>query len=138
MSNNKSYLYVFDNKIIGAGCAKMLKHNGEEVTNLETTQQIMKNWRDYDLDAKGQPVLSQQKIVEQKSAKVRAVRNNYLVKYVDPKQQVLIWADLPDNDKQSYTKYRKYLLDYTTKTEWYEKNPLTFDEWKHQQSINMV
>lgn len=125
----KSYLYVLDNKIIGAGCGKLIKHDGKEVINLETSEEIMKNWRDYDLDYKGQPVLSQQKIVEYKSAKIRAVRNNYLVKYVDPKQLFLVWNSLTDEDKAKYTSYRIYLLDYTKEPEWYEHNPKTFEEW---------
>lgn len=126
----KSYLYVLDNKIIGAGCGKLIKHDGKEVINIETSEEIMKNWRDYDLDDKGQPVISQQKIVEHKSSKIRAVRNSYLVKYVDPKQLFLVWNSLTDEDKAKYTSYRIYLLDYTKLPEWYEHNPKTFEEWK--------
>ena len=125
----KSYLYVLDNQIIGAGCGKIIKHDGKEVTNLETSEDIMKNWRDYDLNDKGQPVISQQKIVECKSAKIRAVRNSYLVKYVDTKQLFLVWNSLTDEDKAKYTSYRIYLLDYTKLPEWYEHNPKTFEEW---------
>ena len=68
--------------------------------------------------------------VEELQAQVRAVRNSYLEKYVDPKQLVLVWDSLSADDKKLYADYRQYLLDYTKVEEWYLNNPMTLDEWK--------
>ena len=124
----KYYLHIIDDTIIGSGCAKVIKKDGIDVTNLETTQEIAKAWREYEL-VDGQPVKSTQKIIAIKSEKVRKVRNSYLVKYVDPKQLFLVWNSLTDAEKANYTSYRTYLLDYTKLPEWYEHSPKTFEEW---------
>ena len=124
----KYYLHIIDDTIIGSGCAKVIKKDGIDVTNLETTQEIAKAWLEYEL-VDGQPVKSIEKIIAVKSQKVRAVRNSYLVKYVDPKQLFLVWNSLTDAEKADYTSYRTYLLDYTKLPEWYEHNPKTFEEW---------
>lgn len=61
---------------------------------------------------------------------VRAVRNQYLVEYVDAVvSNPLRWADMSADEQAQITDYRRYLLDYTTTEKWYEQNPLTFDEW---------
>ena len=125
----KYYLHIIDDTIIGSGCAKVIKKDGIDVTNLETTQEIAKAWREYEL-VDGQPVKSTEKIIAIKSQKVRAVRNSYLVKYVDPKQLFLVWNSLTDTEKAEYTGYRTYLLDYTKLPEWYEHSPKTLEEWK--------
>ena len=124
----KYYLHIIDDTIIGSGCAKVIKKDGIDVTNLETTQEIAKAWREYEL-VDGQPVKSDAKIIAIKSQKVRAVRNSYLVKYVDPKQLFLVWNSLTDAEKADYTSYRTYLLDYTKQPEWYEHSPKTLEEW---------
>ena len=67
--------------------------------------------------------------VEEQQAEVRAVRNSYLEKYVDPKQLVLVWDGLSIDERNTYTEYRKYLLDYTNSDEWWLSNPMTLDEW---------
>ena len=69
--------------------------------------------------------------VETMQAEVRAVRNSYLEKYVDPKQLVLVWDNLSEDDKKLYTDYRIYLLDYTKNENWYLQNPKTLEEWKN-------
>ena len=71
--------------------------------------------------------------IEQKKADVRAVRNSYLEKYVDPKQLVLVWNSLTEDEQKEYTDYRQYLLDYPQQESWYEQNPKTFEEWKEQE-----
>ena len=122
------YLHIIDDTIIGSGCAKVIKKDGIDVTNLETTQEIAKAWREYEL-VDGQPVKSTEKIIAIKSQKVRAVRNSYLVKYVDPKQLFLVWNSLTDVEKADYRGYRTYLLDYTKLPKWYERSPKTLEEW---------
>ena len=129
----KYYLHIIDDAIIGSGCAKVIKKDGIDVTNLETTQEIAKAWLEYEL-VDGQPIKSTEKIIAIKSQKVRAVRNSYLVKYVDPKQLFLVWNSLTDTEKADYTGYRTYLLDYTKLPEWYEHSPKTLEEWKLEHS----
>ena len=72
--------------------------------------------------------------VEELQAEVRAVRNSYLEKYVDPKQLVMVWNSLTAEEQELYKDYRQYLLDYPQTEGWYEQNPLTFDEWKQSNS----
>ena len=72
-----------------------------------------------------------EKPVEEMQAEVRAVRNQYLETYVDPKQLVMVWDSLSADDKKLYADYRQYLLDYTEVEEWYLSNPMTLDEWKN-------
>lgn len=69
--------------------------------------------------------------VEELQAQVRAVRNSYLEKYVDPKQLVMVWNSLTAEEQELYADYRQYLLDYTEVEEWYLNNPMTLDEWKN-------
>ena len=68
--------------------------------------------------------------IEQKKAEVRAVRNQYLEKYVDPKQLVLVWNSLTEDEQKGYTDYRQYLLDYPETEGWYENPPKDFSTWK--------
>ena len=75
---------------------------------------------------------------EELQAEVRAVRNRYLEKYVDPKQLVMVWNSLSADDKKLYADYRQYLLDYTEVEEWYLNNPMTLDEWKQSNSSDSV
>ena len=72
-----------------------------------------------------------EKPVEEMQAEVRAVRNQYLETYVDPKQLVMVWDSLSADDKKLYADYRQYLLDYTEDEGWYLNNPMTLDEWKN-------
>ena len=79
-----------------------------------------------------------EKPVEEMQAEVRAVRNSYLEQYVDPKQLVLVWNNLNEDDKKLYSDYRTYLLDYTKLENWWLNNPMTFDKWKETSSLDIV
>lgn len=70
-----------------------------------------------------------EKPVEELQAEVRTVRNSYLEKYVDPKQLVLVWESLSVDERNIYSDYRRYLLDYTDNEDWYLSNPMTLDEY---------
>lgn len=71
-----------------------------------------------------------------KETAVRAVRNQYLVEYVDGVvSNPLRWAEMSAEEQAQITDYRRYLLDYTTTENWWEQNPLTFDEWKLKEQI---
>ena len=61
---------------------------------------------------------------------MRGIRNSYLEQFVDPKQLVLIWADLSETEKEDCSNYRRYLLDYTLQENWWKQQPKTFEEWK--------
>lgn len=76
--------------------------------------------------------------IEQKKAEVRAVRNRYLEKYVDPKQLVLVWNSLSEDEQKEYTDYRQYLLDYPETEGWYEHSPLMFQEWKQEPELEQI
>lgn len=73
---------------------------------------------------------SEEELNQAKAAAVRAIRNSYLEKYVDPKQLVMVWESLSAEDKKLYADYRQYLLDYTEAEDWYLQNPMTLDEWE--------
>jgi hypothetical protein len=74
---------------------------------------------------------SEEEFNQAKSNDVRAVRNSYLEEYVDPKQLVMVWDGLSEEDKQMYADYRTYLLDYTKSENWWLSYPMTLEEWKH-------
>ena len=83
-------------------------------------------------------LISSAEAIEQKKADVRAVRNSYLEKYVDPKQLVLVWNGLTEDEQKKYTDYRQYLLDYPETEGWYEHSPLTFEEWKQSSELEQI
>lgn len=67
---------------------------------------------------------------EQQKQNMRSMRNSYLVKFVDPKQLVLVWDGLEEEKKEDYHEYRLYLLDYPQHEEWWKVPPMDFDTWK--------
>ena len=79
------------------------------------------------LQVNGEYVLiSSDKAIEQKKVDVRAVRNQYL----EHTDKYMI-ADYPitDDERELYKQYREYLRDYTLPENWWESNPLKFEEW---------
>ena len=65
-----------------------------------------------------------------KETVIRAVRNQYLVEYVDAVvSNPLRWVDMSADEQTQITNYRRYLLDYTNAENWWLTNPLTFEEW---------
>ena len=122
----KHYIVAKDGKIVSAGTIPQPEDRG--FVSYEVTEEQCKRYREYVIED-GKLVHSKDKEVEVKSEKVRAVRNSYLVKYVDPKQLFLVWNSLTDAEKADYTGYRTYLLDYTKLPEWYERSPKTLEEW---------
>lgn len=76
--------------------------------------------------------LDDEELLEQQKQQVRGVRNNYLEIFIDSKiKNPFMWDDLTEEDKLELGKYRKYLLDYTKEENWWERNPLTLEEWKY-------
>ncbi len=70
--------------------------------------------------------------VEEKQAAVREVRNGYL----QATDKYMI-EDFPisEEDRGSYKLYRMYLRNYTQEQNWWEENPLTFEDWKQGQEV---
>lgn len=72
---------------------------------------------------------------ELKEQEVRAVREQYFADYVDFYQsKPLYWEELDEEFKQQVSDYRNYLKDYTKQENWWEQNPLNFEEWKNGES----
>lgn len=75
--------------------------------------------------------LGQENIDNVKKDIVRSHRNHLLEVYIDPVvSNFLRWIEIPEEDKQIYQDYRRYLLDYTEQEGWWNQNPLTLEEWK--------
>lgn len=71
--------------------------------------------------------------IEQKKAEVRAVRDQYLKQYVDDRaKSPFMWNEVSEEEKALIGEYRKYLMNYPETENWYEHNPLTFEDWKTQ------
>ena len=65
--------------------------------------------------------------IEQRKEQVRAVRNRYL----EQTDKYIALSDYPitSTQKAKYKRYRTYLRDYTLTENWWESEPLKFDEW---------
>lgn len=68
-----------------------------------------------------------QKPQEVKEQEVRAVRNSYL-----QATDIYMLIDFPvsDAEREEYKAYRRYLRDYTTQENWWNKEPEGFEKWK--------
>lgn len=68
-----------------------------------------------------------EKPIEQKKIEVRAVRNQYLT---DTDKYMIVDYPITDEQREEYKAYRQYLRDYTKTDSWYEKVPITFEEFE--------
>lgn len=68
-----------------------------------------------------------EKPVEEKAAEVREVRNQYLS---DTDKYMIPDFPITEAEEAQYIQYREYLRNYPETENWYEHNPLTFEEWK--------
>ena len=64
--------------------------------------------------------------IEQYKEQVRYVRNQYL-KRTD--EFMIVDYPITDDKRELYKQYRTYLRDYTLIENWWEANPLTFEEY---------
>ncbi|MBR2028256.1 MAG: hypothetical protein IKA10_04605 [Oscillospiraceae bacterium] len=64
---------------------------------------------------------------DEKKVSVRACRDYYL-NITDYTQ--LLDSPYSAEEIKQYAAYRTYLRDYTNQENWWEQNPMTFDEWK--------
>ena len=69
-----------------------------------------------------------QKELDDKKSSVREVRNQYLAD-----TDLYMIADFPitEEERDEYKAYRQYLRDYTTQDNWWEENPLTYEDWQN-------
>ena len=67
------------------------------------------------------------KAIEQQKEQVREVRNGYL-----QATDIYMIADFPisEEERNHYKAYRQYLRDYTLGENWWEENPLSFEDWQ--------
>ena len=63
---------------------------------------------------------------EEKKARVRQVRNQYL-KQTD--KFMIVDYPITDDERELYKQYREYLRDYTLTENWWESEPQKFEEW---------
>lgn len=125
---------IKDNKIIAINDSE-IKGGLQYDEMIEDTEHSVDDY----MQVNGEYVLkTSDEAIEQKKSDVRAVRNQYLVKYVDPKQLVLVWNSLTGNEQKEYMDYRRYLLDYPETEGWYEQNPMTFEEWKQEPDLEQI
>lgn len=72
-----------------------------------------------------------EKSQEEKEKDIRSIREQYFAQYIDWYQsKPLLWSELSEEEKSNISEYRQYLKDYTLTENWFENNPLSFDEWK--------
>ena len=69
--------------------------------------------------------------IEQRKKQVRAVRNQYL-KQTD--KYMITDYPITSTQKTKYKQYRTYLRDYTLTEDWFEHEPMSFDEWSTSQT----
>ena len=69
-----------------------------------------------------------EKPTEQKEAEVRAVRNQYLEQ---TDEFMIVDYPISDEERGLYRQYRTYLRDYTLTENWWESEPLKFEEWNN-------
>lgn len=98
----------------------IVENNHQKGYEIKETETALEAWG---LTAEEQA----EKESENKKASVRAVRNQYLD---DTDKYMLIDFPISDQEREEYKGYREYLRNYTKIDKWYEKNPVTFDEWK--------
>lgn len=123
------YKAIKDNKIIAVSDTDnvfkfMVKDGVETDSEHEVTDYVMVG-SEYVLN-------DDERAIEVKKERVRAVRNQYLEEYVDPYQLVIRWGTLTEQEQTDLVNYRQYLLDYTSGDSWWENNPQTYQQWKER------
>ena len=111
-------------------CEVGIGTNIEYYKSIGMTEQEVEQAYDGNWYLKGYAPEKPQEVKEQE---VRAVREQYFTDYVDWYQfKPLLWEEMSEEEKQDISDYRHYLMDYTKQENWWENNPLTFDEWKNE------
>jgi len=120
------YVFIKNNQIVGSGQAKRID---DGVICIEITKDEFDNISNYVWD--GEKLIIDENFTAKKR-EVKKVREQYFAEHVDFYQsKPLMWEELDETLKQDIADYRKYLMDYTKEENWWEKNPLNFEEWKN-------
>lgn len=69
--------------------------------------------------------------IEEKQARVRAVRNQYLE---ETDKYMLLDFPITEEERNQYKAYRQYLRDYTKGENWYLQEPLDYNSWRNKQN----
>ena len=73
------------------------------------------------------PEPTEDEIIAQKQESVRRIRNQYLE---ETDKYMILDFPISDDERLSYKNYREYLRDYTENDQWWESNPLIYEDWK--------
>ena len=122
----KTYLAMQNDIIVFADTSREVVENLPKITitGIEETEEPVEN-------VQGIYWIGEERIKDAKKHMIRDIRNGLLEKEVDPVvSNPLRWADMSEEDQNDYLGYRLYLLNYTEKPMWWEKEPLDFEEWK--------
>lgn len=122
----KTYLAMQNDIIVFADTSREVVENLPKITitRIEETEEPVEN-------VQGIYWIGEERIKDAKKQMIRDIRNGLLEKEVDPVvSNPLRWADMSEEDQNDYLGYRLYLLNYTEKPMWWEKEPLDFEEWK--------
>ena len=65
--------------------------------------------------------------IDDKQLRVRTIRNQYLA---DTDKYMIVDYPITEEQREEYKAYRQYLRDYTKTDSWYEKVPITFEEFE--------
>ena len=122
----KTYLAIQNDIIVFADTSREVVENLPKITitSIEETEEPVEN-------IQGIYWVGEERIKDAKKQMIRDIRNRLLEKEVDPiVSNPLRWADMSEEDQNDYLGYRLYLLNYTEKPMWWEKEPSNFEEWK--------
>ena len=123
----KTYLAIQNDIIVFADTSREVVENLPKITitSIEETEEPVEN-------IQGIYWVGEERIKDAKKQMIRDIRNRLLEKEVDPiVSNPLRWADMSEEDQNDYLGYRLYLLNYTEKPMWWEKEPLNFEKWKN-------
>ena len=124
MAENR-YAKIIDDKTkevqVGVGCnAEYYEEIGMTVMTVEQAYNSL--WY-----VAGYAPVKPEPTEDEKKTNVRAVRDSYLR---DTDYTQLLDSPYSEEEIKQYAAYRVYLRNYTNQENWWEQNPMTFDEWK--------
>ena len=118
---------IKDNKIIAINDSGEFPCLVHDSIDEDTEHQLS----DY-IHCDGQFVLTvSDEAIEQRKKQVRSVRNQYL-KQTD--EFMIVDYPITSTQKTKYKQYRAYLRDYTLTENWFEHEPMSFDDWSTSQT----
>ena len=118
------YKAIKDNKIIAISDTdsefKFMVKDSVEIDEEHATADFTMAGSEYVLN-------DNEKAIEVKKEQVRAIRNQYLA---DTDLYMIIDFPISVEAREEYKGYRQYLRDYTKEENWWDKEPMIFEQWK--------